>query len=87
MGISAKYVHTNLVAKDWQALASFYQQLFGCNPVPPERDLSGEMLDAGTGLSGAHLRGVHLRLPGYGENGLPWRFSATTPWNFVPRPL
>ena len=35
MGISAKYVHTNLVAQDWQALASFYQQLFGCNPVPP----------------------------------------------------
>ena len=69
MGIRAKYVHTNLIAKDWQALANFYQKLFGCIPVPPERDLSGEKLEAGTGLSGAHLRGIHLRLPGYGDNG------------------
>lgn len=64
-----KYVHTNLVAKDWQALARFYQQIFGCIPVPPERDLRGEQLEAGTGLPGAHLRGVHLRLPGYGDDG------------------
>lgn len=64
-----KYVHTNLVAKDWQALAHFYQQIFGCIPVPPERDLRGEQLEAGTGLSGARLRGAHLRLPGYGDDG------------------
>lgn len=64
-----KYVHTNLVANDWQALASFYQQIFGCIPVPPERDLQGEQLEAGTGLPGAHLRGVHLRLPGCGDDG------------------
>jgi hypothetical protein len=69
MGIAAKYVHTNLVAKDWQALANFYQNLFRCIPVPPERDLSGEKLETGTGLSGAHLRGIHLRLPGYGDDG------------------
>jgi predicted enzyme related to lactoylglutathione lyase len=64
-----KYVHTNLVANDWQALASFYQQLFDCIPVPPERDLQDEQLEAGTGLPGAHLRGMHLRLPGYGDDG------------------
>ena len=69
MSITAKYVHTNLVAKDWRALASFYQQLFGCIPVPPERDFRGEKLEAGTGIPGAHLRGVHLRLPGCGDNG------------------
>lgn len=69
MSIIAKYVHTNLVAKDWRALASFYQQLFGCIPVPPERDFQGEKLEAGTGIPGAHLRGVHLRLPGCGDNG------------------
>jgi hypothetical protein len=67
--IHAKYVHTNLVAQNWKALASFYQQLFGCMPVPPERDLRGEKLETGTGLSGAHLQGMHLRLPGCGENG------------------
>jgi len=69
MTIAAKYVHTNLIAKDWRTLANFYQQLFGCVPVPPERDLHGEKLEAGTGIPGAHLRGVHLRLPGYGDNG------------------
>ncbi len=69
MGIAAKYVHTNLIAEDWQALAKFYQELFGCVPVPPERDFQGEKLEAGSGIAGAHLRGVHLRLPGYGEGG------------------
>jgi predicted enzyme related to lactoylglutathione lyase len=69
MSISARYVHTNLVAADWRALARFYQQLFGCIPIPPERDLHGEKLDAGTGLSKAHINGVHLRLPGCGDNG------------------
>jgi catechol 2,3-dioxygenase-like lactoylglutathione lyase family enzyme len=34
-----------------------------------ERDLSGEKLEAGSGIPGAHLRGFHLRLPGYGDNG------------------
>jgi predicted enzyme related to lactoylglutathione lyase len=69
MSLAAKYVHTNLIAEDWRALANFYQELFGCVPVPPERDFQGERLEAGTNLPGAHLRGVHLRLPGYGDNG------------------
>ena len=69
MVIAAKYVHTNLIAEDWPALADFYQQLFGCIPVPPERDFEGARLEAGTGIPGAHLRGVHLRLPGCGDNG------------------
>jgi len=37
--------------------------------VPPERDLSGEELEAGTGIVGARIRGMHLKLPGYGEEG------------------
>jgi hypothetical protein len=37
--------------------------------VPPERDYSGGELHAGMGISGARLRGVHLRLPGYGDDG------------------
>lgn len=69
MSIPAKFVHVNLVARDWQALAGFYQEVFGCVPVPPERDFQGEKLEAGTGIPGAHLRGMHLRLPGWGENG------------------
>jgi predicted enzyme related to lactoylglutathione lyase len=69
LGTTAKYVHTNLIAEDWRSLAKFYQEVFGCVPVPPERDFQGEQLEAGTGIPGAHLRGAHLRLPGYGENG------------------
>ncbi len=67
--LNVKYVHTNLIAADWRKLADFYIDVFGCVPVPPERDFQGEKLDAGTGISGAHLRGMHLRLPGYGEGG------------------
>lgn len=65
----ARYVHTNLVARDWRRLARFYQEVFGCVPVPPERDLSGADMEAGTGVPGAHLRGMHLRLPGTGPDG------------------
>lgn len=69
MNISARYVHTNLIARDWRLLAGFYQQVFGCTPVPPERDFRGTGLDRATGLSGAHLTGAHLLLPGFGEGG------------------
>ena len=64
-----RYVHTNIIARDWRALASFYIRLFDCEAVPPERDLAGDWLDAATGLSGAHITGVHLRLPGHGDAG------------------
>ena len=65
----ARYAHTNLVARDWRALAGFYQALFGCVPVPPERDYSGPELEAGTGVPGSTLQGVHLRLPGQPAGG------------------
>jgi catechol 2,3-dioxygenase-like lactoylglutathione lyase family enzyme len=69
MARHARYVHTNLVADDWQALAGFYQRVFGCEAVPPERHFSGPTLEAGTGIPGARLDGVHLRLPGHGPAG------------------
>ncbi len=69
MTIAARYVHTNLIARDWQMLARFYTELFGCQPVPPERNLGGPDLEKGTGVPGARLRGVHLRLPGHGDAG------------------
>ncbi|HXG52676.1 MAG TPA: VOC family protein [candidate division Zixibacteria bacterium] len=65
----ARYVHTNLIARDWKALAHFYETQFGCVVVPPERDYSGPELEAGTGVPQASLRGAHLRLPGHGPNG------------------
>ena len=64
-----RYVHTNLIARDWRALAGFYQRVFGCEPVPPERDFAGPELEAGTGVPEATLQGIHLRLPGHGADG------------------
>ena len=69
MTIKAKYVHTNLIAKDWRALAKFYQEVFGCIPVPPERHFKGEDLERGTAVPNAQLDGIHLRLPGFDGNG------------------
>lgn len=63
------YSHTNVIARDWRRLADFYTRLFDCVLVPPERDITGDVLDSATGLAGAHLRGVHLRLPGFGDRG------------------
>jgi catechol 2,3-dioxygenase-like lactoylglutathione lyase family enzyme len=65
----ARYVHTNLVARDWKALVRFYVDVFGCTPKPPERNLAGGWLDGLTGLRGARIQGIHLRLPGFEENG------------------
>ena len=60
----ARFVHINIVAQDWRRLAQFYQDVFGCIPVPPERNLSGDWLEKGTGFAGAEIHGIHLRLPG-----------------------
>ncbi len=64
-----KYVHTNIISENWQKIADFYINVFDCQPVPPARDQSGDWLDKCTGVSNAHLKGMHLRLPGWGGNG------------------
>jgi len=69
MRMDARYIHTNLIGRDWQRLVAFYQEVFGCVPVLPERDLAGEWLERGSGVPRAQLRGVHLRLPGFGDAG------------------
>lgn len=69
MNKSMKFAHTNIVSDDWESLSDFYIKVFDCIPVPPERDLSGEWLAKGTALENPHVRGQHLRLPGYGESG------------------
>ena len=69
MPIHAKYVHTNLIARDWKRLVRFYCEVFECEPKGPERDLSAVWLDSVNAVPNAHLRGVHLQLPGYGNNG------------------
>ena len=64
----ARYGHTNLIARDWRRLASWYEELFGCVPVP-RSDYAGADLERGTAVPAAALQGVHLRLPGHGDDG------------------
>ena len=63
------FAHVNLIARDWRRLAAFYIDIFGCTEVPPERNLSGRWLVKATGVTDARITGMHLRLPGCGDNG------------------
>ncbi len=67
--IDAKYVHTNVIARDWRTLSLFYQEVFGFKQVPPERHYGGHDLERGTGVPGSELHGIHLRMPGYDDSG------------------
>ena len=67
--MKAKFKHTNIIAQDWRELAQFYENVFGCVRVPPERHLSGAWLEKGTGVAGAQFSGAHLLLPGQGMDG------------------
>lgn len=64
-----RFVHTNLVSRDFRVLAKFYTDVFGCVALLPERDYPPVDVDPGTGLSGVGVRGVHLRLPGGDDEG------------------
>jgi predicted enzyme related to lactoylglutathione lyase len=69
VALSARFAHVNLVARDWRRLARFYEQVFCCVPVPPERKLRGKELERATGVGGATIQGVHLRLPSLEDDG------------------
>jgi predicted enzyme related to lactoylglutathione lyase len=64
-----RFAHTNIAAKNWKLLSEFYIKVFDCKIKPPERKLSGAWLDRAIGLQNAALEGVHLILPGHGDNG------------------
>ena len=68
-GMATRFGHVNLVARDWRALAGFYEHVFGCEPSGAERDIAGDWVERATGVRGAHIRGRHLRLPGHGPDG------------------
>jgi predicted enzyme related to lactoylglutathione lyase len=85
MSNDIKYVHTNLIARDWKSLAQFYIDVFGCVTVPPERHLSGEWIDRMTGIAGVRVDGVHLALPGY-EHGPTLEIFSYYPAAFTARP-
>ena len=69
MSLKFKYVHTNIVAKNWEKLADFYIKVFNCKIVPPIRHYNGKDLDSAVNIKDVALNGVHLRLPGYNKSG------------------
>lgn len=61
--------HINIVSPDPHRLAQFYMDVFGCVRDGPERNLSGDWIERGTGLPGARITGLMLTLPGFGTPG------------------
>lgn len=67
--MEVKFAHINIIAINWKKLAEFYIEVFNCKPKPPERNLFGKWLDNLTGLNSAHIKGIHLLMPGFDQNG------------------
>ena len=66
-----KYKHTNIIARDFESLSKFYQDVFGCKREYKISASKSEWLSKGTGIAGAELKGGDLlRLPGY-DNDAP----------------
>lgn len=82
-----KYVHTNIITDDWKRLAQFYIQAFACKMTLPHRNLSGEWLSQATGVYQAQIKGAHLRLPGWGNQGPTLEIFQYTKNESQPHPL
>ncbi len=67
--MTIRYAHTNIVAGDWRSLAEFYHEVFDCEPMPPERDYSGDWVARTAGVAVDRITGMHLKLPGFGPDG------------------
>ena len=67
--MATRFGHTNLIVHDWRRMTDFYCAVFNCVPLQPERALDGAWLGQAIGLEGASLTGIHLRLPGWGDEG------------------
>lgn len=65
-----KFAHTNLIAKDWKKLAQFYIDVFDCEPIYPEKKLSGEWIEKVTQIPDVEIKRIHLKLPASAETVL-----------------
>ena len=68
--MSIKFVHTNIISKDYVKLADFYTKVFQCEPAGKEYELYGDWLKKGANIKCAKLKGINLKLPGY-EKDIP----------------
>ncbi|MBK5566224.1 VOC family protein [Ensifer sp. SSB1] len=59
-----KLAHINLVARDAEALATFYMDVMKCDLLRAPKMLSGEKVSRGNGLSNSEIRTIWLRFSG-----------------------
>jgi catechol 2,3-dioxygenase-like lactoylglutathione lyase family enzyme len=67
--MKTRLAHVSITAKDLDRLAEFYRKALGFTEARPERSFSGAWLEKGTGVPGASIKRVHLRLPGSSPDG------------------
>lgn len=59
----SKLLHVNINANDWKKVCAFYEEVFGCVQVPPEKKISGDYAADLTGMEGADIEGMTLAFP------------------------
>ncbi len=59
----SKLLHVNINAKDWKKVAAFYEEVFGCTRILPEKAIAGDYAKQLTGLDGADIGGITLAFP------------------------
>lgn len=67
--MAARFYHTGIVAEDPDRIARFYTDVFGCEPTGDRHDFGAPSLAVGMGHPDAHITGLDLRLPGFGDDG------------------
>jgi catechol 2,3-dioxygenase-like lactoylglutathione lyase family enzyme len=64
-----QFHQTKFLARDIDALASFYEEALGCETVVPVQKIDDEEVARGIGVPGADVTLTILRLPGRGPHG------------------
>ena len=64
-----RITHVSITARDLRKLREFYERALGFVEARPERNFSGAWLAKGTGVGGASICRVHLKLPGQESGG------------------
>ena len=64
-----RFDQAKFIARDVEALASFYEDALDCERVVPTQDLTDGVVARAVGVPGANLKLSVLRLPGHGEHG------------------
>jgi catechol 2,3-dioxygenase-like lactoylglutathione lyase family enzyme len=66
--VAVRFSHANIVARDPDALARFYTDVFECRRVI-RRQWDNDWIGRGMGLPGARLDVIHVALPGLDDAG------------------